>query len=101
MKPNSGYTRKGFSKSGFGCCALWQFCQQGKTTCYYDKTDPEAKEYCQSYLRHHRQPAIIAQVEDKVSPIEVVEETLNLYSEEPVKEQKEEKRSEPLQLQLF
>ncbi|WP_066224290.1 hypothetical protein [Metabacillus fastidiosus] len=40
---NSGYTITGFSKSFFGYCSNWIFCDLGKGECFYNEKDPEAK----------------------------------------------------------
>lgn len=49
----TGFTKIGFTKSGFGCCGHFAFCDMGKTSCFYEESDPEAKEYCAAYIRNH------------------------------------------------
>jgi len=53
-KQNSGFTALGFSKSSFSCCSHFQICEMGKLECAIEDRDPEAKEYCNCYLRHRR-----------------------------------------------
>lgn len=49
----SGFTKLGFTKSGFGACAHWNVCNMGKNDCYYASKDPEVKDYCHCYQRNH------------------------------------------------
>ncbi|PMC34941.1 hypothetical protein CJ195_20755 [Bacillus sp. UMB0899] len=49
----SGFTLKGFSKSGFGCCGHHNVCSMGKLDCFYEHTDPEVMKYCACYQRNH------------------------------------------------
>ncbi|WP_066415317.1 hypothetical protein [Sutcliffiella cohnii] len=49
----SGFTKLGFTKSGFGACAHWNFCNMGKNDCYYASKDPKVKDYCHCYQRNH------------------------------------------------
>lgn len=49
-----GYTKLGFSKNGFSACSNWNYCDMGKKECYLIKKDPEVKDYCFCYLRHHK-----------------------------------------------
>lgn len=49
LSSNSGYTKTGFSKSGFGCCARWKECKEGSGSCYYETIDSEVMNYCSLY----------------------------------------------------
>jgi hypothetical protein len=55
MNNNSkaGFTKTGFSKAGFAACSHFNECLMGKLSCYYEKIDPEVKEYCFCYQRNH------------------------------------------------
>lgn len=84
MEPKSnrtGFTKLGFSKSGFGACSQWASCSMGKFECHYAAVDPEVKEYCHCYQRNHYTPKqkveSVQSVETKVMLIETKE--VNFY----------------------
>lgn len=52
IKQKSSYSKTGFSSS-FSCCSRYTFCQLGKGDCYYAEIDPEVKESCRAWVRHH------------------------------------------------
>ncbi|WP_209124432.1 hypothetical protein [Alkalihalobacillus sp. BA299] len=70
----SGFTKLGFSKAGFSACSHWASCSMGKLECHYAAIDPEVKNYCGCYQRHHSIPKektyIIKSVETSKTPIE-------------------------------
>lgn len=64
----TGYTKTGFAKAGFGCCSHFKVCDMGKGRCFYDETDPVAKEYCAAYQRNERERLILTKV--AATPVE-------------------------------
>jgi hypothetical protein len=52
-KESTGFTKLGFSKSGFSCCDMWMYCDMGKGGCFYEDKDNEVKDYCSAYQRNH------------------------------------------------
>lgn len=57
-KPRTGFTKLGFSKTNFSACSNWNSCSMGKLSCVLEEIDPEAKEYCNCYQRHHKDKII-------------------------------------------
>ncbi|MGG3805797.1 hypothetical protein [Metabacillus fastidiosus] len=102
MKQNSNscYTITGFSKSFFGYCSNWIFCDLGKGECFYNEKDPEAKLYCQAYQRNRKGGQSITQTQELSEFIEP--EVLSpLTDTNEVVIEIEEENDEPKQLTLF
>lgn len=49
----SGFTKTGFSMSGFACCSRHSLCESGKKECYYKEIDPDVPSICAAYQREH------------------------------------------------
>jgi hypothetical protein len=78
----TGFTKTGFTKAGFACCGHYKICNMGKGTCFYDETDPEAKEFCAAYKRNSGERQ--SQSQNCSTPIENTEKEtdITIHSEE-------------------
>jgi len=90
-KSTSGFTKLGFSKSGFGCCGHFNTCEMGLHNCFYETIDPEVKEYCACYKRHHTPPKPVTEL---ILSDEIEETVFFTFSEdEKVEEVVESKKN--------
>lgn len=71
MSNNSNFTKLGFSKSGFGCCGHFEVCNYGKKDCFIENKDPEAKHYCQCFIRNKRKKDQLNEVKKQFSLLDV------------------------------
>jgi hypothetical protein len=69
-----GTTKTGYSKNGFSCCGFHYICNLGRLECYHDKEDPEVKEYCSCYQRHHSKKSAELVVKNDTAPSSMKED---------------------------
>ncbi len=103
-RERSGFTKLGFSKSGFAACGHFTNCFMGKQECYWflNGRDVEVRDYCHCYLNNHpkhknpnyKEP----QEEVETSLLEVEEPVIEEKKSEKVKEKEEVKEMEQLSL---
>lgn len=86
-KSRVGFTKTGFSKSGFVACSHYKNCEMGRLFCYYKDIDPEVELHCYCFQRHHsnmlvkksiEEQTLTFDLEDEIETVEI-EEQLSLF----------------------
>ncbi|UAL49817.1 hypothetical protein K7887_22115 (plasmid) [Sutcliffiella horikoshii] len=98
-KERTGFTKLGFAK-GFSCCGHFTECNMGKSDCYWEEQDPEAKEYCTCYQRNQQKKSSDKIVETLNIPESITSKPVE--DESPVLDKtKVNEESQLVQLSLF